>query len=297
MYIKYFFLFFFIKILRSFEAFLLLLALTKVHSEDVNVECRFSLPPGTSNYLCEVSSIDFNRDDESQRFVFGGRHIEGRTNADVTHVTILNSQVPFVIPQIFPTFPNLIHLIVNDGGLRRIQSNAIVDARNLQIFTARNNSLLTTVQSNAFAGATNLIQLILNNNAITDVHEKAFVGLQRARVINLTNNFIKRLPDNVFRPARRLQTLFFRNNRIDTIYASMFAHNNIMHQVELQDNQINAVDRRFFTPIRELHWLFMLRNVCVNRSFRFGDNELVAAEMKPCFDNFDRMSRDVRDEI
>ena len=215
-----------------------------------------------------------------------------RTDADVTHVTIHNSQVPFVISQVFETFPNLIHLNFNGGGLKRIQSNAVVDARRLEIFTARQNPGLTKIHSNAFAGASNLHQLILSSNAIDTIHENAFVGLQRTRVINLSNNLISKLPEHVFRPAKRLETLFFRNNQIDTIHGSMFAHNNIMHQIELQENRINAIDRRFFAPIREVGWLFLVGNVCVDRSFRSGaaDAELINRELRVCFENFDRMS-------
>lgn len=267
-----------------------MLALGKVNSDDVNVECRFSVPSGTQNYLCEVSSIDVFR--EGQKFVFGGVHSIGRDNADVTHVTIFNSRVPFVITEIFETFPSLIHLNYHGGGLRQIQSNAVVDAQRLEIFTARHNPLLTAVHSNAFAGATNLVQLILSNNSIDSVHENAFVGLQRVRAINLTNNFIQKWPQNLLRPARRLQTLMFRNNRIETVYATMFAFNNIMNQIELQDNRINAIDRRFFEPIRELTWLTLNRNVCVDRGFMRGvtaNETIVRDELRVCFENFDRI--------
>jgi hypothetical protein len=266
-----------------------MLALGKVHSDDVNVECRFSVPSGTQNYLCEVSSIDFIS--EGQRFVFGGVHLIGRENTDVTHVTIFNSQVPFVITEIFETFPNLIHLNYHGGGLRQIQSNAVV-ARRLEIFTARHNPLLMAIQTNAFAGATNLVQLILSNNSIHSVHENSLVGLQRIRVVNLNNNFVQEIPENFLRPARRLQTLFLRNNLIKTVHASTFALNNIMNQIELQDNQIDAIDRRVFEPIRELFWLTLNRNVCVDRGFMrgvTGDEELVRKVLRVCFENYDKM--------
>lgn len=285
---------------RSIQVFLLFLALTKLNAEDVNVECNFSVPAGTVNYLCEVSGIEFSGDNKSQNFIFSGTHLVARTNDHVTHVTIRNSQVPFVISQIFTTFRNLIHLSYLGGGLTSIQSNAVVDARNLEIFTARFNPELTKIHSNAFSGASNLVQLMMNNNSIHDVHEKAFVGLQRTRVINLSNNQIRELPENVFRPARRLQTLFFRNNQIDTLYASMFAHNNIMHQIELHDNRINAIDRNFFVSIRNLTWLMLLRNVCANRTFVFGmtDDAIIEEGLAPCFDNFDRITRSsLKDEI
>jgi Leucine rich repeat len=271
---------------------LLFLALTKVQSEDVNIECQFSVPAGTSNYLCEVSGLTFSGD-ENTNFVFGGTHLVARTNEHVTHVTIHDSQVPFVIPQVFTTFPNMIHMNFNRGGLTRIQSNAVVEARRLEIFTARHNPELTRIHSNAFSGATNLLQVILSNNSIHDVHEQAFVGLQRTRVINLSNNKIRKLPEDVFRPARRLETLFFRNNQIETLYASMFAHNNIMNQIELHDNRINAIDRNFFVSIRELTWLMLLRNVCANRTFVFGmtEEQIIKEGLAPCFENFDRMTR------
>lgn len=270
---------------------MLLLSLTKVQSETVNVECQFSVPFGSTNYLCDVEGIEFSGDDESQSFVFTGMHLPGRSNEHVTLVVIQNSRVPFVISQIFSTFPNLLQLNYNGGGLRRIQSNAVVDATRLQIFTARNNPELSAIHSNAFSGGSNLLQVILSNNFIQNIHENAFVGLQRTRVINLTNNQIRKLPENVFRPARRLQTLFFRNNQIDTLYASMFAYNNIMHQIELQDNRINAIDRKFFDPIRELTWLMLLRNVCADRTFVFGttDEQVIAEGLAPCFENFDRL--------
>lgn len=271
------------------------MALTKVHAQDVNIECQFSVPAGTVNYLCEVAGIEFSGDNETQNFVISGTHLLARTNDHVTHMTIHNSQVPFVISQIFRTFPNLIHLIYLGGGLTRIQSDAVVDARRLEIFTARFNPRLTKIHSNAFSGASNLAQLILNNNSIHDIHERAFVGIQRVRVINLTNNQIRELPEDVFKPARRLQTLMFRNNQLDTLYASMFSHNNIMHQIELQDNRINAIDRKFFEPIREVFWLMLLRNVCADRTFVFGvtDEQIIEDELEPCFVNFERMTRNL----
>lgn len=275
---------------RILYSFLIFLAKAQI-AENINLECQYFLDFNNQNqpYQCNIDTISFAIDDESQNFTITGNHLPGRTNDDVTYVRIFRSNVPFIITKVFETFPNLARFMVRGGGLRRIQSNAIGRAEHLTFFDVHSNPQLTKIHANAFIGASNLRMLLVHSCAITDIDENAFVGLNQVNSLTLSDNQMRDLPVNVFRPLLRLDFLNFARNRIQTLNTTIFSHNNRVHQLDLRGNQINAIEGNFFDNIPGISLLNLQSNVCINRNFLLFMTNLDAVKiaLEPCFNNFE----------
>lgn len=68
----------------------------------VSVFCDFNHTP---SYTCNLRGLNF-ADDLSQAFVIGGNHLPGQSNSDVFNIYIEDSQTPFIVTQLFVSFPN-----------------------------------------------------------------------------------------------------------------------------------------------------------------------------------------------
>lgn len=242
------------------------------------------------HYECEISGISI-ADDESHTFTFGGQHWPGHTNEDVTSVWVTNSNIPFVIPEIFSTFRNLEQILIR-SRLQRIQSNAVVDARNLKRFIANFNHNLTTIHSKAFSGASNLVELLLNDNALSEIHENAFVGLSRLSNLECQRNRIRELPEGIFRHLRRLETVTFNINQIEVLNGNLFINSNQMRRVNFALNNIKAIERNFLSPFQVTYIMNLFVNQCVSTVLNLVlvPNATVQAILAPCYDNFDELN-------
>lgn len=245
------------------------------------------------SYWCDVFSIhvqDVN--DRVFNVSISGIHLPERTDDDVTHVMIFNSNAPMVFKEFFEKFTNIFQYFKSGGGLQYIQSNALHGSRSLEIFAVHQNLMFTTIHSHAFAGATNLRTIDFTGCAIENIHEFAFFGLSGLNQLNLQNNRIHTLPINVFRPLIRLLFLFLNGNQLETISGQLFTNNNQLHQISLSLNRINAIDRNFLQPLGALLFLSAVQNSCVNGNFVLSDvnaNQTIQESFQNCFDNFDNV--------
>lgn len=137
-------------------------------SSQVVLNCNFTLFV-FNEYGCVLNGITVL--DPSASVSFTGQHIGDRTNEDVEIVEIVNSYTPFIIPQIFSTFQNLIELEVRNGGL---QSISLPDESNrLQYLTLLGNNI-SRIENGTFRNHSNLAVISLNSNLIQEVEEAAF---------------------------------------------------------------------------------------------------------------------------
>lgn len=240
-------------------------------------------------YTCQISELTVT-DNENTTFVIGGIHQPGLNNDDVQRVTILFSNIPFIITQIFAVFPNVIEVsILGDSGLRRIQSNAFAAALNVREMHMRENSQLRTIEAKAFTGMINLRRLDLTDNRIESIHEEAFDGLFTLRELSLANNQIRQLRANVFRPLRSLEDLFLRNNLLESLDGRLLANNPQISGLQLSDNQINAIQSNFIDNNPQLVFFNILGNRCANNFWIVqGPTTLddIREGLKSCFNNF-----------
>lgn len=251
-----------------------------------SIDCEFWNDTRDNLYICNIfaTSID---DVDNQNFKITGDHRPNQTNSDVTAVTFQLSKIPFVVPEIFSTFPNIFYYYVRDAGLNRIQSFAFVDAANVEAIRIIENPL-TSIEAFAFTGATKLRDLILEKNAIHSIHEQAFIGTCNIDWIMLNHNAIQDLPPNVFRPLQNIQDLYLYNNTIQRIDGRTFASNSKLKIINLKGNEIHAIERNFLRGLQSLIGLNLEGNRCANEFFYQQPLTEIEAALSECFDNFDR---------
>lgn len=267
---------------------LVLLALTAANAQTVTLNCVFSFIFGNT-YMCRLNGVTVV-DNESQVINIGGVHLAGQSNANVRRVEIANSNIPFIVTQIFSTFPNLnTFLIMTDSGLNRIQPGAFSSATNLQFITITSNRNLRTIPASAFIGTPRVTFLDLFNNQIETVHEMAFNGLDFIQMLFLDFNRIRQLPVNVFRQLTDLNTLYLSNNSLTALHGNIVANNPNLEELRLLDNPINAIGRNFLINNQRLQSLNMLRNECADSFWIVGQNqvtvETIRQGLSTCFDN------------
>lgn len=253
-----------------------------------SVECNFFMTTPVSQYICGIHETSVDAD--SLNITITGQHLPGRNNNDVTRVQISNSSIPFVISELFITFPNLVEIHISTG-LKQLNSFAFV-AERLEVFSVTMSEELTEVDSGVFVGALSLRDLRLPVNSISRIHENAFLGLQRVTLLNLNDNKIQHLPLNVFRPLLRLQELILTANLLEVIDGRLFSSNNRLTSLAMPSNEIHAIDRNFMKSLPALRTLFLRANQCVSYFFVIGmtPNETFAEYLRPCFENFDAFS-------
>lgn len=261
----------------------MLLASIAVKAQNIQINCSFQRATVSADYSCHLSSIVVR---EQQDVIIGGNHLPGHSNDDVVFVRILDSDIPFIIKQIFTTFPNLERLQITRVGLIKIQPNAFVDARNLKNLIINENPL-TVIPQAAFIGISGLNELDLRSNSITALHFNAFIGLSQLIDLHLGFNQIYELPDNVFRPLTGLINIHLDSNKLERLYAKDFSHNIRLRQLRFPNNRIYAIERTFFDSLAEALLYVFSQNVCINGSFLFLSRELLLENLRVCIENFE----------
>jgi Leucine-rich repeat (LRR) protein len=240
-------------------------------------------------YVCLISNSSLTKD-EMDVVTIGGCHLPGRDSWDVINVHISDSDIPLVVNRIFLAFPNLRSFRMLNSGLQRVQTNAVdVAMDRLEVLGISVNPSLTTINSNAFSGARNLIRLEMVNNAIKHIHENAFAGLFRLEAINLHGNRIHNFQSNFFRHLPRIRNVLLSSNRLTILKESWFSYNNQIIELNAWNNQIKAIERSF---LKSMPGIFLLRlnfNVCIDANFVFSitPGEVIAEALEPCFKSFD----------
>lgn len=269
--------------MKSFGVFLALLSLSAVSGQVQNINCNFLM---LNVYTCGLTFITIP-DNENLNIVIGGQHMAGRSNADVVRIDISGSTIPFIIAQLFTTFPN-VERYQHATSLTRVQTNAFAAAGSLTSVVILFNEQLTEIQANAFNGASNLRNLDLGENSIAKIHETAFNGLTSLTDLYLDNNDIGQLHHNVFRPLSAIQNVILSDNQLTSLDGRLFQNNPTIRFLELNRNQINAVGREFLDGITALQRLSALSNVCVNSAWRIEGTttiDTILQGLSTCFSN------------
>jgi hypothetical protein len=269
--------------------FLVLFLASHVTAQTTEVRCIFVRVDGI--YTCSLISRNIV-DDESQNFVVTGLHFGGNTDASVRAVEIeASSSVPFVIPKLFETFPNVFRFIVSPSGLTRIQANAFRFARNLELIVINSNPL-QTIQPNAFIGAENLRSLDLSRNQIVNIFDESFTGLASLRDLMLESNRIQRIPRNLLRPLENLEAIHLAENRIATIDGKLFSGLQRLREIDLVGNRINEIGKNVLDGLYHLEIFNIFRNRCVNDFWIIDDStsiDTIRNGLDACFVNFDAL--------
>lgn len=272
------------KIAAAF-AVVILCGFSSTAAQIINLPCRFFVSDGL--YTCQLVGVTIP-ENQNANIVVTGIHQLGNTNNHVQRVSILFSNVPLIITQLFTTFPFMRSLQVM-SGLTRIQSNAFANANHLDNVEIIENPRLGTIHSNAFVGAPNLRFLDLHRNGIQVIHALAFNGLPLLQALWLDDNNIQQLPAQVLSPLTSLQKIVLDDNRLTSIDGRLFANNFWMLHIDLQRNNINSVQWNFLDRNPRLNSLSMQGNVCTNNNWMIGGGvtiDTVRRDLVRCFNNF-----------
>lgn len=246
-----------------FVAFLAAFSSAQAEVSLFNVTCEFRIMSGTDWYACIINDVSVP-DDENLDIVFVGQHLPGFDNSRVGWVDIRWSNIPFIMSELFTTFPNLEILEHQATNLTRIQPNAFANAANLNQFSTQNNPELRAIPANAFAGALNLRFLMIRFGGVQTIDENAFNGLANVDNLNLAGQDIEQLPINCFRPLESLRHVSLAFNRLETIHSSLFEANPNLESVNFGTNRINAIERNFLDGLPLLNSLTLHFNFCAN---------------------------------
>jgi hypothetical protein len=261
----------------------LFFAASTAAQDPVELNCQF-LDSVFGEYICRFVGIDVT--DPSQPVTIGGNHVAGRTNADVSVVQIRNSNTPFVIQQIFTSFPNLIELDIQNSNLQELTLSPTVQLEYLTLY--RNN--VSRIANRTFVGQSRLEFIEAMDNRIVEIEENAFEGLENLFGLMLIGNRISQLPPTVFHPLTNILYLDLEQNRIERIDEGIFAENTLLESLFLEFNQINAVSPTFTRSLStDLQYLNLQGNRCIDRPFALResiDMIILNNALNTCFNNF-----------
>lgn len=240
-------------------------------------------------YFCELENIDVL--DRSANVIFAGEHVEDHDNDRVEFVNIRNSRTPFIIPQMFTTFPNLVDLEIDNSGLESIE----LPANNNLISIVMNDNNITRIQNGTFSGQSQLLFMFLINNNIQVVEEDAFVGLENILSLELNENRISALPPTIFATLVAARHLDIEGNALTRIEEGTFSANTALVSLFLESNRIHAIAPSFVDNLRETLVIVSLGgNECIDSFFvtnTDGQWAAMQAALATCYRNFDEGSQ------
>lgn len=270
--------------------FVLLLAAAAVKSQDdldYPVQCNFR--NNFNGYACRLENVELMF--PNVNIVFEGEHLDGRTDADVVEVEILESMVTFIIPSMFTQFRNLEFLDIYRTSLSYLQFPNVTN--NLrQIFIVGGN--INRIENSTFINSPSLERLTIRESGVTEIEESAFEGLENLRSLSLVGNRITRIPQRALHDIPNAYTIDFERNNLTRVEASSFAESRNLTNLYLERNQIVEIEGTFTEAFRENIFIISLYdNLCTDRSFTFSSNNERVSEfiwfnmvMSQCYNNF-----------
>lgn len=276
-----------IKIIRKvvFVALLAFYAGFSSAQNPVEIECDF-FSTIYDDYVCLI--YQQNATDRNASYVFVGDHEEGKTNADVVAVGVFFSNMTFIIPEIYTSFPNITELDIEFTGLTEI--DPIPATVNLEFFICYRNDLSTIANETFATQNSSLIYLEMMDNGITTLEEDAFVGGSQVVVLYLLFNRINTPPTRTFWPLTTVGLIDIEANNFQRIHHTLFLQNNELEIVFMENNNISAVSPQFTFGFRDTMFaIVMYRNECIDRAFILEEDIVIAfmhSSLQGCYNNF-----------
>lgn len=234
-------------------------------------------------------------DNENQNILIKGNHAYDNTNNHVVSVWILNTDISFVIKQIFTTFVNLKHLSIKNGGLKRISPKVFTNAKKLEKIEISNNPIIS-ILANSFTEASKITEINILDNEVEKIHGNAFYGLSSLTKLTISNNKnLRELHPEAFNSLQSLDTLEFVKNSVENLDAKLFAQTPLISWINFEKNVINSIERKIFDDLKLLQVIILVENRCVDdywiirRASDESDRVLLNEGLQNCFNNFGRV--------
>jgi hypothetical protein len=257
---------------------------------NITLNCTFSVN-WITDYVCRLTDIEVL--DPSQQIIFTGEHVGNRTNEDVTVVEIRNSNTPFMIPQIFTTFPSIIELDIQFSNLQSIN---IPDSVQLESLILSHNNI-SRINNGTFRAQNRLRVFNAIEAGIHVIEDDAFVGLESLTALVFIRNNVSELTTRTLAPLVNALRIDFERNQLTRI-DNIFSMNTNLTYVYLEFNQITEISPLLARNLVNTTGSINLRgNQCIDRYFTFEDElELILFNnaARGCFDNFQEVRSETR---
>lgn len=269
---------------------LMLLAFSNQVLAQVQLNCIYDFERFPDQiYRCNLLGVEmFNT---NERIIFGGQHRPGRNIMDVVKINIASSNISFIIPELFSTFPNTEAIEMRRMNLNHfVEPPRSIGTNKVTSVTMANNQI-TTLNAKVFNGLSNVIELFLFTSILTNIDGNAFYGLDNVRLLHFVQSSIKTLPSNLFHPLRSMKEIFLSGNGIERIDAQLFANNRELVSIVLQNNRISSIAPTFMDNLNSLRFINLDRNQCINQRFTIDNSNTindVRTALHTCFNNFNQ---------
>jgi len=267
---------------------LLVLCLTLLsqlwQTQSVEFKCEFGyrLDHG---YPCQITKGKLENEYEAVTFV--GNHQTGKDDNDLKLISFSGNRLLRLLyfpRDVFTKFPQLNDFSSQNCQLRFLKNGDFQNAGNLKNLNLDSNEL-TSLNASTFKGAEKLEWLSVSSNFIDTINKDAFQGLSKLQMLVLSQNKLRQLPRETFYSLVDLREVLLNGNEFDTMPAGLFDRNSQMMRIWLQNNKLNVIDPQLFAPLKNLVFINLQDNVCVNELFRkqYRETELMLTEaLKSC---------------
>jgi len=238
-----------------------------------------------NEYGCLLVGIEAT--DPNEAIVFAGDHLGDRSDEDVEVVHIRTSNTPFMIPEIFTTFPNMFELDIQNSNLESINIPDTVSLVWLILY--RNN--ISRIDNDSIRGQTELYYAELMYNGIEVIEEEAFRDFGGVNTLVLIGNNIAEIIGTTLHPLTSAVYIDFERNQLTSIGPETFLMNTNAYAIYCEFNQINSIHPQFAVGIRyTLRFINFAGNQCVDQSFPLQDGTgwiIMHNALQTCFNNFE----------
>ena len=257
---------------------------TLASSQNINLICAFTMN-GLGEYVCTIRESEVL--DQTANVVFTGEHLDERSDQDVVYVRILSSNTPFIINQIFTTFPNVVKLEVESSNLQSVRLPENADLEWI-VFWGNN---ISRIDADSFTNQRRLESLRLTNNGIKELDEDAFQDLESLIFAAFINNRIREIAPRTFHALVNALTIDLEGNQLTTIGNDIFVNNRRLARLYLERNQIESISPTLSSNLNHenLDYINLSGNRCATRFFYLRDDfdrEMFNLALQPCFRNF-----------
>ncbi len=119
---------------------------------------------------------------------------------------------------------------------------------------------ISSIESGAFSGLTNLESLRLNGNSISSIESGDFSGLASLTYLGLDDNQISSIESDDFNDLPNLAGLDLYGNQISSIEADDFSGLTNLRSLHLRNNQISSIEADAFSGMPNLEYLSVSYN-------------------------------------
>lgn len=225
-------------------------------------------------YPCAITKGIFDSDNES--VTFSGVHQGGKSDADLKLLSFNGNRLlrlQFIPKKAFKQYPNLTDFSLQSCQLGKLKNGDFQGAVNLKYLNLDMNEL-NELDGSTFTGATNLEWLSVSSNGIKEINKDAFNGLLNLQMLYLSQNKLQQLHQDTFSALLNLNEVLLNGNQFEKLQSGLFDKNLKLKRIWLQNNQIQQIDPQFFAPLKNLIFLNLEENSCINQLFRTQYREL-----------------------